>query len=327
MSIRTGGPNAGHTFEYDSLIYRLRSVPCAVVNPDCVLGLGAGALIDPVVLFQEIQVCKLGADRLTVDRQAGIIADVHIAAEIELQARVGSTGKGVGAALSSKVMRDASFQLARDFDPLRPYLGSVARRANDVLQRSGIVCLEGTQGFGLSLHHGEYPFVTSRDTTAAALCSDAGVSPRFVTEIFMVIRTYPIRSGGNSGPLLNEIDWATVTRESRSTKAIVERTTVTQRIRRVARFDLDIVTRAAEINHPTQIALMFTDYFDSSNQGKRQLASLSLATQDFIRSIERELNVPVTLVGTGPGQHDMIDMRKEKLGYALNSMTGHQTLG
>ena len=77
--------------------------------------------------------------------------------------------------------------------------------------------LEGTQGFGLSLVHSSYyPFVTSRDTTAAAFVSEAGFSPLDVDEIVLVIRAFPIRVGGNSGPLPNEIDWHTLSTESGS---------------------------------------------------------------------------------------------------------------
>ena len=77
------------------------------------------------------------------------------------------------------------------------------------------IIIEGTQGFGLSLLHSKYyPFVTSRDTTAAAFVSEAGLSPLDVDDIVLVLRAFPIRVGGNSGPLPNEIDWDTVTSES-----------------------------------------------------------------------------------------------------------------
>ena len=68
------------------------------------------------------------------------------------------------------------------------------------------ILLEGTQGTSLSLHHGPYPHVTTRDTTVSGCLADAGIAPSNVRRIIMVCRTYPIRVGGPSGPLAYEVD-------------------------------------------------------------------------------------------------------------------------
>ena len=55
----------------------------------------------------------------------------------------------------------------------------------------------------ISLYHGEYPYVTSKDVTASAACSDVGIGPKNVDEVIVVFKSYVTRVG--AGPLENEI--------------------------------------------------------------------------------------------------------------------------
>ena len=102
-------------------------------------------------------------------------------------------------------------ELAKDLGPefreLKPYLGSTAERLEKAYARDEKILLEGTQGTGLSIFHGDYPSVTSRDTTVSGCLSEAGIGPRRVNRIVLVCRTYPIRVGGQSGDFSKEIDW------------------------------------------------------------------------------------------------------------------------
>lgn len=277
------------------------------------LAIGAGGFIDLDIFEREIYETGIGQERLLIDPQAGVIDGEFLQAGIDRRGFLGSTGKGVGPAVAAKSLRNPNFRLARDIPELRPYLGDVSFYANKFLDEGKKVFLEGTQGFGLSLHHGLYPFVTSRDITAGTICGDAGISPRSVEDITMVLRTYPIRVAGNSGPLKDEVDWTTVTRESGSPEPLIEHTTVTKNVRRVGRFDLDLVKRATMINRPTQIALMFIDYLDYQEKGKKNYDDLTQKSKDFVNRIEDDTGTPVTLIGTGPKNGDIIDLRKQKL--------------
>lgn len=303
LAIRTGAPNAGHTVVKDGRIHRLQQVPAAFVNPDCRLAIGAGALIDPDLLAREVRELDV-LGRLVVDEQAGLIEPHHAEAEDELVRQIGSTGKGCGAALADRVWRRG--RLARDAE-LGVELGNVSALANDVLDEGGRVLLEGTQGYGLSLYHGHYPYVTSRDTTAAGFLAEAGLSPLSVTDVVLVVRTYPIRVAGPSGPLPGEISWEELSR--RAGRDLVEMTTVTKKVRRVAEFDLEIVKRAVRANRPTQIALMFLDYLFPEDAGKDDWDELSEPAHAYVLKLERSLGVPVTLVGTGPEHEAMVDRR------------------
>ena len=130
-----------------------------------------------------------------------------------------------------------------------------------------------------------------------------------VTSIIMAVRAFPIRVEGNSGPLKNEITWEKLRELSGYPYDIHEFTTVTGRLRRVALFDMDLVKRAALLNRPNQIALHGADYIDFANKGVTTLGALTDKATEFVSYLEREVCVPVTLIGTGPGMLETVDIR------------------
>lgn len=158
--------------------------------------------------------------------------------------------------------------------------------------------VEGTQGFGLSpLHSGYYPHVTSRDTTASAFIGEAGLSPVDVDQIILVLRSYPIRVGGNSGHLPNETTWEYVSAQSGYDAHISEYTSVTNVLRRIGMFDPKIVHQAIQVNNPTHIVLNHLDYIDSSistllgvNYSKKAIK--------FLFDLETQIGRRIAFVGT-----------------------------
>jgi len=305
VATRVGSPNAGHTVLENGKIHRLQQIPATFMNPNCALCISAGALIDPGTLKREVEDTNT-RDRLIIDPRAGIIEEEHRKQERELTERIGSTGEGCGAALASRIWRK-EFRLAKD--ALNGYrITDVAEFINRGIDEGKNILIEGTQGFGLSLYHGTYPFVTSRDTSAANFLAEAGISPLLVDEIILVIRTYPIRVAGNSGPLPGEISWEELSR--RIGREVKEETTVTQRVRRVAEFDMDIVRRAIMVNRPTQIALQFLNYLFPQDEGKNSWHSLTQEAREYIERLERDLCVPITIIGTARSNEAMIDRRR-----------------
>ena len=308
--VRCGGPNSGHTVDLNGKRYVLRCLPAGFTNAKTRLLLAAGALINPDILLRELESCRVNRARLGVDFNAGVIVaeDEKNEKALDLREKIGSTLSGVGAAVARRVLRDGRFHLAKDEPKLQPFLTCVSDEINSALDRKLKTIVEGTQGFGLSLFHSRfYPFTTSRDTTASAFLSEVGVSPLRATNVVMVIRTFPIRVGGNSGPLKNEITWEKLQELSGYPYAIREFTTVTNRLRRVAVFDTDIVQKAALVNKPTEIALNGTDYLDYRNKGARRIQDLTLKARKFIGHIERETRTKVRFVGTGPTNEEIID--------------------
>lgn len=302
VAVRTGGSNSGHTvIDWDGTARIFRHLPTSAILENVTCVIGAGTYLDVEVLLREIAEIDFPLDRLLIDENAVIISEQH--KEIErasgLIEGISSTGSGTGAALVERVQRGGTVSFAKD-DPRLPRqcLGHSRQFLRERLNRNERIILEGTQGFGLSvLHSSDYPNVTSRDTTAAAFVSEAGLSPMDVDEIILVIRAFPIRVAGNSGPLPNEIDWETVTRESGSKTPIVERTSVTGKIRRVARFDPAIVRAAIEANAPTQIVLNHVDYTDVNC---RHLEHHTYNILGFTSEVETSLQMTVDFVGFGP---------------------------
>jgi len=247
--------------------------------------------------------------KLIIDPQAGIIDPIHLELSHLIRGTY-STTNGVGPSIAHKAIRIPSFRLAKDLTELSPYIGDVSQIANELIDDGKSIMLEGCQGLGLSLHHGYYPYVASRDTTVGTLCGDAGLSVRLVKDIILVIRTFPIRAG--SGPL-EEISWEDITRNSDSPSPIIEYTTVTKRVRRIGKLDIDFLHRAIRIERPTQIALTFADYINHEDFGKNSYSALSPRTQGFIEELEKSLGVPITLISTGPDNSHIIDLRELKL--------------
>jgi len=184
----------------------------------------------------------------------------------------------------------------------------VSDEVNTALDRDKKVLIEGTQGFGLSLYHSDhYPKTTSRDTTAAGFLSEVGVSPRLVTEIVAVFRTFPIRvAGEQAGPLKAEITWEELRRESGCPHPIQEWTTVTRKIRRVARFDWDLARRCVQINRPTRLAINGLDYLNYENVHCRNADLLTEDAKEFIHRMEDEFAVPVSFQGVGSQLEDVL---------------------
>ncbi len=315
ICVRCGGPNSGHSFvDEDGKNIVVRQLPTGFVNPRTRLLIPAGALIDPEVLRSEIESLALPPERIGIDRKCFIIEDKDRETEqsLGLRERLSSTLCGVGAAQARRVLRGEDARLARDASHEYPwmaeYLTDVSDEVNTTLDHDGKVLIEGTQGFGLSLYHSDhYPKTTSRDTTAAGFLSEVGVSPRLITEIVVVFRTFPIRvAGKQAGPLSDEITWAQLQEESGYPYPIEERTSVTNKVRRVARFDWQMAHRCAEIARPTRLAVNGLDYLDYKNLGCRTFELLTDKAKRFIHEIENRLCTQASYQGTGPHLHDVL---------------------
>ena len=218
----------------------------------------------------------------------------------------------MGNAGINRILRDGNARLASDSPELSSFITDVSAEVNTGIDIGKSCIVEGTQGFGLSLYHTScYPYATSRDTTAAAFISEVGLSPLAVTSIIMAVRIFPIRVEGNSGPLEKEITWRELRELSGYPYDVNEFTTVTNRLRRVGKFDLELVKRAAMVNKPTEIALHGADYINYLNKGVISFGLLTDETRRFVLSLEKALTVPVTMIGTGPGKTEIVDRLHE----------------
>jgi adenylosuccinate synthase len=316
--VRVGGPNAGHKVILESGPYTHHQLPSGTLrNNAAKLIIAPGAVVNPDALLREIRECKVDHERLSIDEQTMVITEKDRKSEAGLQKRISSTGQGVGAATARRILdRGKQVRLAKDVPELRPFVRSTWDLLEKAYKAGQKVLVEGTQGTGLSIFHGIYPYVTSRDTTVSGSLSEAGISPTRVRKAIIVCRTYPIRvqnpSGGSSGPLSQEIDWQEVAKraevpveEIKST----ERTSTTNRKRRVGAFDWALLRKSAAINGPTDIAVTFTDYLSPANSDARRYEQLTLETIRFIEEVERVGAAPVTLISTRFDFRSIIDRR------------------
>jgi adenylosuccinate synthase len=300
--VRTGSVNAAHTVWMEGNRYALHMVPAAFLNPKCRLLIGAGANVHVAKFLEEVELTKV-KDRIGVDQQASIIEEKH-SVQDKTSAHLkglGTTGWGVGPALEERARRTA--KLAKGIPELQPYLADVATEINEGIDAGKKVLLEGTQGFMLSLFHGTYPYVTGRDTGAAAICSEAGVGPTRVDDVLIVYKSFITRVG--TGPLPGEI-----TKEEAKKRGWFETAAGTGRDRRSAPFDFELAKKAAKINGATQAAVTKLDCMFPKCQSAKKFDALPTDAKQFIKEVENKAGLPVVLIGTGPEALDIIDRRK-----------------
>ncbi len=297
--VRVGGINSGHTvISEGGEAVILRTLPTAAISGDVNCILPAGSYIDVALLFEEIRKTGITEARIKIHPNAVVITESLIRDERngDLSRRIGSTASGTGAAVGMRVERKKDITLAKDVKSLAPFICDTGDFLRGELLKRREVIVEGTQGYGLSnLHSPYYPYATSRDTTAAGFLSETGLSPFDVSHIIMVIRSYPIRVAGDSGPLPKELTWEDVTKRSGNASPICEYTSVTKRVRRVGEFDKDIVLQAIVANCPDQIVLNHMDYIPGESN-----SSDEINRNMFIDQTQKELHTKINYIGLNP---------------------------
>jgi len=321
------GPNAGHTIYKDGKEYGLRMVPCGFGNRNSKLYIGAGVLVDPNCFLKEVAVTETEG-RIFVDKRCAIIEDRHReqdSSNAYLKEKVGTTGSGCGPANAERANR--TIKLAQDVPELGKFLADVPLEVNTALSKGKKVLIEASQGFGLSLFYGTYPYVTSKDTSASMAATDIGIGPTRVKDVIVVYKAYTTRVG--AGPMQHFIDdksieeyplWQDVLKEAKAkglsgpvndvlSRYLGERGTVTGRARRVGDFDYELAKYSAMVNGATQICITCLDKIFPECKSVKAYDKLSARAKDHIRTIAERTGVPVTLISTGPLPEDMIDLR------------------
>lgn len=353
-------PNAGHTVRFqhagEAWSFVAKAIPTAAalkrekgMSMKCFLSPGSG--FSPAQLRREWE--ESGRPALFVHERASIVTSEHAQREREgadSTKHIASTMQGSGAAISDKVMRKADVMLAGThlervlrsqvkeslagelMDNIRILDGQEFRSITRSIVENGHTWLhEGSQGYALSIDHGShYPHCTSRNCTVQAAMDQMAVPPQLIGDVYLNLRTYPIRVGnvveegrreGFSGdfyPDCRELTWEEVAARAgmpydEATKlAERERTTVTKRIRRVSTFSFDGLRDAVLTNGATKLCMNFIQYLNWQDAGirggKEALQKLSRESREFIDAVEERSGVPVVLIGTGADHEDIIDL-------------------
>lgn len=311
--VRVGAANAGHTGWINGNKLVSQQLPMAAwahkdADSDVKCYVGPGAVISLDILRREIEETGIPSSNLFIDYRAHVITEDQIEREgrTDLADRIGSTStiarEGIGTATSDRVMRSASCVTVDEVAELATYAADVPY----LLAQEDSILLEGTQGTGLSLTTGQFPYTTSRNTTATGLMADAGVPAIRLTRSIGVFRTYPIRVAGNSGPFFpdsQEIDFDDLGVEP-------EKTTVTKLKRRVATWSHQQLQYSAMLNGMTHAYVTFLDYEIPALFGKESFEDLDSYEYDKIDTfVGRFSRLGVELMGFGTGPQSMVSMK------------------
>jgi adenylosuccinate synthase len=298
-------PNAGHTVveKEGGTPYVYKVLPAAS-HFGATSWMSPGAIIDENRLGHEVAFGRTGP--VYVHERAGLLQEHHAEQERLQLSVISSTMQGSGACLSEKIMRRGELWGTKERGG---FFGNIFRQLYRKACHAGIALHESSQGWGLSLDHGShYPHCTSRNCGVARAMDDMAVPPQDVGDVYLVVRSFPIRVGntsdGHSGGWMSdqeETSWEAIeARTGLVGLAKKELTTVTKRIRRVATFSYQMLRDAATYNGVTKIVLTFPEYLDAGAFNERKWHYLPSVVRDWIDNVEDATNLPVVAVSTGP---------------------------
>ncbi len=219
------------------------------------------------------------------------------------------------------------------FKRTAPYMADTSLLLNKALEEGKGVLLEGAQGTFLDVDHGDQPYVTSSNPTACGAPNGTGISPRWITEIVAVFKAYDTKVGEGPFPTEQRNEFGEKLRKEGS-----EYGATTGRPRRCGHFDLVAARYSVRLNHPTDIVLTKLDVLDkfpemkvcvaykkdgrlideltedttgiepvyetlpgwqSPTSGCRTWKELPENARAYIKFIEKELKVPISIVSVG----------------------------
>lgn len=215
---------------------------------------------------------------------------------------------------------------------------------NKLLKADKSVIAEGAQGTMLDIDHGTYPFVSSSSTISGGVCTGLGIGPTAVDQVFGIFKAYSTRVG--SGPFPVELFDET---GDKLREIGHEYGAVTGRNRRCGWVDIVALKYAIMINGITQLIMMKSDVLDDFDTikaciaykkdgkvmtdmpfetegceavydelpgwkcdltGIRSEAEFPKAFKDYIDYLEKQLEVPITIISVGPDREATIERNK-----------------
>jgi adenylosuccinate synthase len=291
-----GGANAGHTIVIGGEQYALHLIPSGVFYPDKIAILGAGMVVDPKALFEEIKMLEdrgiQTKGRVLISDRAHIVLPRYIKIDKDRDAArkkpIGTTGRGIGITYSMKSDREgirvADLAWKEKMDELEkedreflaPYIDSLLKMSinlNEYLmhRKNSLVVFEGAQGTLLDLDHGTYPYVSSGASCAAGAAIGGCVGPRAIDKVLGVFKAYSTRVG--NGPLPSEFSPDTEDELCRFVRETGREYGVTTgRPRRCGYLDLVSLRYACFTNSIDSLVMTHLDVYDTFDEIKACVA-------------------------------------------------------
>ena len=281
-----GGPNAGHTIVVDGKQFALHQVPSGILYPNKKVFLGAGMVIDPEALFNELQMLKDNGinweGRVFISDRAHIILPGYRQMDKDRDASrkrpIGTTGRGIGIAYSEKAHRDGlrladldwPEKMAEFVEYLNKYKDKLIEMRVDLTAkmfeyRAENILFEGAQGAMLDIDSGTYPYVSSGASCSAGAATGCGIGPKDLDKILGVFKAYQTRVG--NGPMPTEFN-----NESEGELCEYVRKTgreygvTTGRARRCGYLDLVALRYACITNSIDSLVLTHLDIYDTFDE-------------------------------------------------------------
>ncbi|KAA6344942.1 Adenylosuccinate synthetase [termite gut metagenome] len=300
-----GGPNAGHTLEFNGQKYVLRSIPSGIFQGDKINIIGNGVVLDPALFKAEVESLEISGyslkHKLRISKKTHLILPTHRLLDVAYEtvkgdAKVGTTGKGIGPTYTDKVGRNGirvgdilhnfdskyahtkanhkrildslnytDYNLAElekewfeGVDYLKQFeLIDSEHEINNLIHSGKNILCEGAQGTMLDIDFGSYPFVTSSNTICAGACTGLGVAPNRIGEVYGIFKAYCTRVG--AGPFPTEL--FDETGDEICTLGC-EFGSVTGRKRRCGWIDLVALKYSIMINGVTKLIMTKSDVLD-----------------------------------------------------------------
>ncbi|MAE34692.1 MAG: adenylosuccinate synthase [Oceanospirillaceae bacterium] len=301
-----GGHNAGHTLVINGEKTALHLIPSGILRDGVRCVIGNGVVLAPDALLKEIRALEDRGvpvmDRLRISHACPLILPYHVALDQAREikrgnAKIGTTGRGIGPAYEDKVSRrglrvDDMYQpefadklkevmeyhnfslvnyygvepvsyeetLAACMDwaaQIKDIVVDAVDLVHTVREDGGDIMFEGAQGTLLDIDHGTYPFVTSSNTTAGGVATGSGVGPLYLDQILGITKAYTTRVG--AGPFPTEL-FDEVGKHLADVGK--EKGTTTGRDRRCGWFDAMLVKHAIRVNSINTICLTKLDVLD-----------------------------------------------------------------
>lgn len=228
---------------------------------------------------------------------------------------------------------------------LKDFITTTHIELNKAIQNGKDIIFEGAQGTMLDVDYGTYPYTTSSHTIAGGSTIGAGIGPKHIESIIGIVKAYTTRVG--EGPLPTELfdktgeylqqkghEFGTTTSRPRRCGwldlVVLRHSTMISGVTQLAITKLDVLNGLKQVKICTKYQLndRKIDFFPANiedvkkckpiykefegwekiDKDAEKISDLPKEAQKYLKFIEKELQIPITLISIGPGRTETIEV-------------------